>query len=642
MPRQILARNTPLPYRPDVDGLRALAVLCVILYHFEVPLFKGGFVGVDVFFVISGFLITRLITFELENNTFSYSTFYSRRVRRLFPALLVTVAFTVFVFSFLYFPSEFGELKKSAQAAILGVSNIYFWNTFSYFGYETVIKPLLHTWSLGVEEQFYLIWPLVVGLLFKISTKARIVVSLLAITVSVIISEYLLKSHASLVFYWMPFRSFEFLFGALLIFAKIELKKYQQEVLATFGLVGIFGSVFFLNSDTSSFPGVNALWSVVGTCLIILSPQSFLNRALSLRPLVACGRASYSLYLVHWPVFLFFIAVGVDFAHSQDWLKLVLATAGLGWALHLGIEQPVRSSGLTARQIWAIWPAATVASIAVLQAPINRFNRQASGEHRAYLEWREQARQAYLKEAQYGVCWIGSNETIETFKANGCLNVKGDKPAVLVVGDSHAAHLLVGLKRNFPDHEFKLLATDTCPIVDDKPISERLTCRSIREFVLNGLEPSRFAYVIFSYRTLGDLNSTEQMLERLNRVQSRTQAKTFLIGPIQNYRRPMYLTRFLRPPSEKLPDIFFNLLDPERFSIDAKLGEQFLGSAVEYISSIRQLCPTGPSSCLHFGPSGYEILLDHSHFTPESSIEFVRMLKERKLLVLSSTKKVIR
>lgn len=214
-------RNT---YRSEIDGLRAIAVLGVLLFHFGVDRLGGGFAGVDVFFVISGFVITRLLRSELEAGTFSFATFYRRRIFRILPALLVTVALTTIAMFLFATPDRLTAYAPSALAAILSFSNIQFWNEAGYFDAGAETKPLLHTWSLGVEEQYYLIWPVLLVLLFGLRASAaarqrNILIGLgLLSLASLGAAIALLPTEASFVFYWMPFRIYEFAIGAALVF----------------------------------------------------------------------------------------------------------------------------------------------------------------------------------------------------------------------------------------------------------------------------------------------------------------------------------------------------------------------------------------------------------------------------------------
>ena len=294
-----------LKYRPDIDGLRAVAVLGVVLFHANLGV-PGGYVGVDIFFVISGFLITSLILKDLRQGTFSMIGFWERRIRRIFPALAVVVATCLLVGWFLLLPFAYLVLAQSAIALSFFASNIQFWRTANYFGPEAEENLLLHTWSLSVEEQFYIIVPLLLAGLFAWKREKLMpwAVGLGAIT-SFALSVRWLQRNPSDAFYLLPSRAWELAAGSLLVFFP-KTKSYSLQWVA--GLVGILliGFAFAFYSKHDPFPGAAALLPVIGAALVIWSGTgavTWLHRGLSWRPIVAVGLLSYSLYLWHWPIF---------------------------------------------------------------------------------------------------------------------------------------------------------------------------------------------------------------------------------------------------------------------------------------------------------------------------------------------------
>ncbi|MCF6274706.1 MAG: acyltransferase, partial [Robiginitomaculum sp.] len=203
-----------IKYRPDIDGLRAVAVLAVVFYHFKIPPFSGGFVGVDIFFVISGYLITKLVMGQTKDGTFSFKIFYLRRIRRLFPALFVTLVGTLAAAAILFSPEQMARLGKVSFFALISLSNIVFWREAGYFDTDAATKPLLHTWSLGVEEQFYLVWPALIFLCVLYLKRAHILAVLTAlIVVGLLAAAYVLKKDVDAAFYLTPFRMSEFGIG---------------------------------------------------------------------------------------------------------------------------------------------------------------------------------------------------------------------------------------------------------------------------------------------------------------------------------------------------------------------------------------------------------------------------------------------
>ena len=332
-------------YLPEVDGLRALAVLSVLFFHVDISIFSGGFVGVDVFFVISGFLITRLIYGELNENRFSFANFYVRRVRRLLPALIVTIAGALLVSAVLFLPNELERSAGAALHALVSLSNFYFWAESGYFDADAAVKPFLHTWSLSVEEQFYLMWPaLMVFMLAKL--KKLVAISFIAIAgiASVIAGELFLSSNPIAVFYLTPFRLSEFAVGAILALAMVNPppSSWRSEAAMTAGLLLTAYAIFAFSAETR-FPGLLALVPAIGTGLMIFGSHArFAASLFRTKPVIYLGQISYSLYLVHWPIIVF-AKYGVDgelmLVHQAF---VILGSIALAAAMKRFIEDPFR------------------------------------------------------------------------------------------------------------------------------------------------------------------------------------------------------------------------------------------------------------------------------------------------------------
>ena len=350
-------------YRRDVDGLRAVAVLPVVLYHagFNGP--SGGFIGVDVFFVISGFLITSIVAREITEGRFSLISFYERRARRILPALTGVILASFAVGWFVLLPIEMKNLGQSAFATAFFLSNVYFTLKLDYFAQAAEFAPLLHTWSLAVEEQFYLFFPPLLMLVFWRRWWRPLWVvtglSLLSFTAAVVV----LPSKPDWVFYLIPFRAWELGAGAML--ALVSLRPPQgrmaREVLAVAGLFAILVPVFTLDAATP-FPAAAALPPVVGATLLIwIGTQgggSMVSALLSRRALVWTGLISYSLYLWHWPILAFLrIVLGTAVLPMPIAITAVAASIALAWLSYRFVERPFRvhtSRGFGRRSIFAV------------------------------------------------------------------------------------------------------------------------------------------------------------------------------------------------------------------------------------------------------------------------------------------------
>ncbi|WP_026803580.1 acyltransferase family protein [Aliarcobacter lanthieri] len=348
-----------LLYRSDIDGLRAYAVLSVLLYHVGFSFVSGGFVGVDIFFVISGYLMTKIIKKELDNNSFSVKDFFIRRIKRLFPALIFVFILTS-IATYLIFPfSMRSETIIQNIYALYGISNINFWMESGYFDNDKFLKPMLHTWSLGVEEQFYIFWVILLLLAYKFAKDRLLHTMVFLIIISfgfnaIFLSEYFINTFVqddldffsfdkikSTVFFMMPFRIFEFAIGGALVFISIKDNKLQNIT----SLIGVFILFYyFINfSSDKVFPYYNALIVVIGTALIILSKDSFLSKLLlENKPTIFIGKISYSLYLVHWPLIIFWFYLD-DKITDIDRFIIVVISIVISILMYKNIEQKFRT-----------------------------------------------------------------------------------------------------------------------------------------------------------------------------------------------------------------------------------------------------------------------------------------------------------
>ncbi len=340
--------HNPIAYRPDIDGLRAIAVGAVLLYHAHLGV-RGGFVGVDIFFVISGFLITSIILKDrAATEGFSLFQFWERRIRRILPALLVVVASTVVIGCLVLLPSDLMDLGKSTIAQSVYGANFYFWLSGGYFAQPSTLKPLLHTWSLSVEEQYYLLYPVlfIVGRKWKISTLFR-VVGVMALG-SLALSIYLTRSKPEAAFYLLPTRAWELLGGGLLALRPAHKSRLLSEVLGWGGLAAL-GLAFCVINSSTPFPGWAAILPCAGAMALLMANHSqgepsTMARLLSLRPLVFIGKISYSLYLWHWPILVYaayWEPYGIlDWPMRVGLLGLSVALAAASWKF---IETPFRT-----------------------------------------------------------------------------------------------------------------------------------------------------------------------------------------------------------------------------------------------------------------------------------------------------------
>ncbi|MBM3094319.1 acyltransferase family protein [Ensifer sp. T173] len=433
-------------YRPDLDGLRAVAILPVLLFHAGFEVFRGGFVGVDVFFVLSGFFMARIILGDLERGSFSFVEFYLRRARRIFPALFVMMAASALAAWLLFMPQEFEYFASSLSSSALFVSNVLFQRESGYFDIASDLKPLLHTWSLSVEEQFYIVFPAAAYISYKYARKRILWVVFAALTMSFVLSVFEVYHKPEKAFYLLHFRVWELLIGVVVALSPRPCYSARtSQALTAIGLLLVFGAAFLYSSNTP-FPGIAAAVPCVGTALVIHShcTSGWIARFLDNPVCIFVGRISYSLYLWHWPLIVFSRNyLGSDLTTEQALIVVALsfATAYLSWRF---VEQPARYGRL------AISGAATAGLSSVAIASAIAFGILVNSLNGVPQRLPEEARRLY--EATYddgpfiaAECFADSNGNgltpVQIRKGELCtLGVETkSEPQFLVWGDSHAA-----------------------------------------------------------------------------------------------------------------------------------------------------------------------------------------------------------
>lgn len=339
-----------MKYRSEIDGLRAVAVVPVILFHAGLEGFEGGFLGVDVFFVISGYLITSILIAQIDEGRFSLADFYERRARRILPALAVVVLACIPFAEWLLLPQQRIDFWQSVGAVGLFGSNFLFWLEADYFAPAAELKPLLHTWSLAVEEQFYILFPLVLLGVWHTGWARTLVVVLALAGLSIAAMEYLLRVDPSANFY-LPFsRGWELMAGAICALLQRRYGQWQSDILAGAGLLMVCASLL-LFAENVPFPSLWGLIPVMGVCLLILfaAKGTAAARLLSFTPFVRIGLVSYSAYLWHQPLFAFYRAWSLVEPAIAEMLVLSFISIGLAAVSYKLVEQPFRSRGSRAR-----------------------------------------------------------------------------------------------------------------------------------------------------------------------------------------------------------------------------------------------------------------------------------------------------
>ena len=624
-------------YRADIDGLRAVAVLFVLVFHASPNLLRGGFIGVDVFFVISGYLISSILFRSLMTDRFSYADFYIRRIRRIFPALVTVLLCTMAAGSLVLFPDELRQLGKHVVAGAGFVSNLLLYTETGYFDSAAETKPLLHLWSLGIEEQFYIVWPIALALLWRRRTLLPWAIAAMA-AASFAINVGTVVERPSLAFY-MPFTRFwELLIGCLVAYwsvCKVRTATQDPGLLppawrdtgSVVGLALILVAAALL-SGTSTFPGGWALLPTLGTALLICcGPGAIVNRSLlSRKPMVWVGLISYPLYLWHWPVLLFWQdSVGGELGR---WDKLAAAALSLllAYATYRLIERPLRF-GLRGRQSAIALSAAMVvvaaAGVALYGGAVpSRYDDRA--KFLAYFENSPPehgyiARQDLERRYRLDCNFYDSKTKSPRSEIPADCVAHPSARRVLLWGDSHAQHLRHGIEKLVPD-DVSLMQVTTAgcaPSLVERPHDHLGSCNRSNRFAADLISSSKPQTVVIAQGARHERTDWAALAAELRQ---RGVQQVILVGPVPKWRPDLYkvIARDYWPdPPRQLQRHF----DQKIFDTDRWLAAKYRDTAgLRYMSAIDVLCPR--SGCLTYLGDDIQaglIAWDYGHLSPTAS-----------------------
>jgi peptidoglycan/LPS O-acetylase OafA/YrhL len=627
-------------YREDIDWLRAIAVLAVVAFHFEAPAVFGGFVGVDIFFVISGYLITGIIQSEVTSGAFSLARFYERRVRRLLPALYVMVALTAIPSFRFLLTSERLEFFRSVTAVATFTSNFYFWLQSGYFDHAAVEKPLLHTWSLAVEEQFYLVLPLVLLVLLRVAGGRRLVLptalGVLGLA-SFALSIWLMRTDRSAnAFFMSPPRAWEFLIGGLIATPGLPVLRRApaQQIARVIAVVLIAIPVFSLRPGPG-FPGFNALLPCIGAAVFIWSgigvPTQSRGRYSPLHIIRFIGQISYSLYLWHWPLFAFarFSKAGLvlDAGEKVELFALTVLLSYLSWRF---VEQPFRQRSLVPTRRTAFYVAASASAVLLAGGVAGmHFSRPSDADPAERLL---ESYNAYDHQPAYasGRCFSPPGGVFD----NDCLALAPGKTNVLLWGDSLAAHYFAGLDQAIDPHAVNLLeATQAACMPTFNAAAQGFpACRDFAGQMERFFRDHKPDIVLLSAdwleyarppRFAGMIADIRQTVARLNGIGISVR----LLGPSVQFRTrlPSMLMRALLRHVEARSEEF---VLPDIFALDAMMREALPADAkFSYVSVLDAICPA--RRCPLTVAAGIPLASDHAHLTLEGSIYVMERLAPR-------------
>lgn len=440
-----------MQYRPEIDGLRAMSVVSVLLFHAGFENFSGGYVGVDIFFVISGYLITLIILGDIEKQRFSIKTFYERRARRILPVLFFVLFVSSIASLFILTPHEIERFSKSLLSVLLFVSNIFFWTESKYFGAAAELKPLLHSWSLSVEEQFYILFPVFLLIGMKFFKKFVLAILVTVFVASLFLAEWASYDMAGANFYLTPTRVWELLAGAGVAFFSFKKGEHYNQLLATIG-VGLMLYAIFAFDEQTRHPSALTLVPIVGTCLFLLycDCKRYPGKIFTSSIAVSIGLISYSLYLWHQPMFAFARHLGFSTNDLPIALLLMAACFPLSWISWKFIEVPFRrAESMRAKQLFL-----TLGVSAVILIVFGGVGINTSGYKTVVLELRHSEQDRPLYRALYDAIgydlrgkmvqkpcqfWVDTVGHIDNGRLKDCRKLHGK--ATVILGDSHAMNL---------------------------------------------------------------------------------------------------------------------------------------------------------------------------------------------------------
>lgn len=634
-------------YRPDIDGLRAVAVGLVVVYHAFPGVLPHGFVGVDIFFVISGFLISTMIFRQVEAGTFSISSFYARRIRRLFPALVVVLAAVYLAGWRLLLPGELAQLGKHVAGGAGFGANLLLWTETGYFDAAADSKPLLHLWSLGIEEQFYLIWPVLLRLLwrprFNLLTGAIVIAG-----VSCYFNVIHVRLHADAVFYLPATRLWELLGGAVVGYLNLraterpgrfmtrlghDLKHVlydrgstilPEQVLRSFGsIVGMLCIGIALVAPMKHFPGLFALWPVLGAALIIAAgPDALPNRLLRMRGLVWVGRISYPLYLWHWPI-LCFARIGwpVGGASAAARLALVAVSVVLAWLTYRFIETPVRYSGRhqTAKMASLIVSMTVLLVLGVATWCLDGFPARFPPVIRELASIKSEFPSSY----RYRQCFLSQEQEPSTFA--GCPVILRSAPrqqTILLWGDSYAAHLMMGVQSTVPATAAIVQRTAAgCPPIPGLDLPDVPLCKAVNAAVVASLPEIKPDLVILGGNWLR--NDWQGLGRTIEVLRAAGVSRIVLVGIVPHWNRPLpriLSEHVLADSLHRVPTRLRDEVDLRVHALDPLMATFARQQSISYVSPLRILC--NDDGCLtRLGDAGGTLVAwDTGHLLDAASI----------------------
>ena len=641
-----------IKYRPEIDGLRAIAVLSVVFYHAELslgghPFLPGGFLGVDIFFVISGFLITSIILNEIALEKFSFISFYERRARRILPTLFIVMLLSLPFAWALLLPGELRDYASSVLSSLFFGSNIWFWMADDYWAAESSLRPFLHTWSLSVEEQFYVAFPVLFLMIWRYARRAFKPILFVIFVVSLVLADFASKDAPQTAFYLVTTRAWELMAGALL--AKLEIDKgfvarpQIDEMLSILGLVIIILCFCYFDSDIRH-PSIYTSLPILATVLVIRhgSAGVFVARLLANRLMVGIGLISYSLYLWHFPIFSFALHHYEELTLNQKMLNIGLSLL-LATATYFFIEKITRNKTHFRTPYFLFFAGSLFlgllgshAMLVINEGYPNRFVDFAKLIEYEHFDFED----SFLSHK----CFLHPEDLEQEIGFSNCPDfgvsegLSGDsagisKPVLLLWGDSNAAHLIPGIRKEYSDDYRIIIRTISgCGAFIGFEVPRRFKCRELNDQILALAASIKPDKVIIA--GLWKIEFPPLLAETLAQLSSKGVQRVSVIGPLPRWLHslPRRLIRYGQENQSKkqLPNYLSDTQHQEVFIVETALKQMVSKFDVNYYSLLDIVCQPSKGCLTNVGDNQL-IQWDYGHLTTAGSEYVVRELRRRGL-----------
>lgn len=593
-------------FRYDINFLRAIAVLGVLFFHYKVPFFSGGFSGVDIFFVISGYLMTRIIINGLDRKDFSLGEFYGKRLKRIVPALVVLILVLLVICFIFYLPSDYSRFSRNACSSLLFLSNILYWKSSNYFDPNSETNLLLHTWSLSVEWQFYLLFPIVLLIVYKLFKSQKSFFAVFTIlTIFIMIGSFFLTKKASTAsFFLLPSRSWEMMAGGIaFLMEKNNIKLISTKVLSLLGYAILVGGIVLLNSDMS-WPGMFTIIPVFATFIIIaanVNDISFVKNKI----VQFVGKISYSLYLWHWPVYVFAYYIGIEMSVYNTIFLLGLSFI-LGYLSYRFVESLNFNSNIKILAVGSL--------LIIVTGAFNYFtpNKIIFKEKTIQLADYENLRVNKKEQFLLDTCFVKKLKSSKKgFNEERCLRFVDGKKNILLLGDSHAAQFSRSLTEMLSGKGINLLQATSSGCFPVVRKNGDTGCSEIMDFIFKEFIPKNASHIDGvaicanwvkvrlgkEDELFGDLEETQAYLKKFN-------IPLILIGQNETY-TASYPT-IIAKEYEYGREVSSNYLNEKSYKIDEVLSKRFGAIYIDIINKKHSDIPKTPNDMYMF---------DENHFS---------------------------